>query len=226
MPRPSRRTATSGLLWEALTPAIRWPLHSPRRLAALLVGLVVLIWLFAAVRPSPGAPPSPTSAATSAQAPGVSATVNSSSSASRPVVSETSSITPPAPVATVAPSAPLVEVAVRFVTGWARPDLPAEAWQAELIPLATPAFAAQLRTVVPGNVPARSVNGNPAVGSLSQLQAEVTVPTDAGPVLVALASMGSAWKVSSVTPAGGPATRTPGAGSSLAATYTPLPTLG
>ena len=32
MPRTSRRTATTGLAWEALAPLVRWPLHSPRRL--------------------------------------------------------------------------------------------------------------------------------------------------------------------------------------------------
>ena len=113
---------------------------------------------------------------------------------------------------------------MRFVTVWARPDLPAEAWRADVIPLATPQFAAQLRTVLPANVPARTVTGNPSVGSVSQLAASVTVPTDAGPVLVELAVMSDAWKVSGLTPTGPLPTRTDGAGSSIAATYTPLPT--
>ena len=101
---------------------------------------------------------------------------------------------------------------MRFVTVWARPELPVEAWQADVIPLATPTFAAQLRTVLPANVPARKVTGSPVVGSGSELAAAVTVPTDAGPVLVDLAVMGGTWKVSAVTPAGPLPSRTNGAG--------------
>ena len=58
---------------------------------------------------------------------------------------------------------------------------------------------------------------------MTELAAAVTVPTDAGPVLVDLAVMAGVWRVSGLTPAGPPPTRTDGAGSSLAATYTPLP---
>ncbi len=63
MPRTSRRTATTGLLWEALAPLVRWPLHSPRRLASLLAALVVIGWLVATAGPSGAADPAPTDAA-------------------------------------------------------------------------------------------------------------------------------------------------------------------
>ena len=53
---------------------------------------------------------------------------------------------------------------MRFVTVWARPDLPAEAWQADVIPLATPVFAAQLRTVLPANVPGPHGDRQPGRG--------------------------------------------------------------
>ncbi len=59
MPRTSRRTATTGLAWEALAPVVRWPLHSPRRLAALLAALVAIGWLVATLGPSGVADPAP-----------------------------------------------------------------------------------------------------------------------------------------------------------------------
>jgi len=117
-------------------------------------------------------------------------------------------------------------VAERFVTAWARPDLPVEAWQADVIPLATPTFAAQLRSVQPANVPARQVTGNPVEGTTTELAADVTVPTDAGALLVELALMSGTWKVSGLSPTGPPPSHTNGAGFSLAATYTPLPAKG
>ena len=60
MPRTSRRTATTGLVWEALAPLVRWPLHSPRRLASLLAALVAIGWLVATLGPSGAADPAPT----------------------------------------------------------------------------------------------------------------------------------------------------------------------
>ena len=66
-------------------------------------------------------------------------------------------------------------------------------------------------------------SGSPVAGSVTELAAAVTVPTDAGLVQVDLAVMSGVWRVSGLTPAGPPPTRTDGAGSSFAATYTPLP---
>ena len=161
MPRTSRRTATSGLLWEALAPAVRWPLHSPRRLAALLAALIALVWVIVAVRGSAAADPASTSPATSSSA--ASTSPPATSSASGPVASGPSSTGAPIPpTATSSPSPG--EVAVRFVTVWARPELPVEAWQADVIPLATPTFAAQLRTVLPANVPGPQGDRQPGRG--------------------------------------------------------------
>ena len=112
---------------------------------------------------------------------------------------------------------------MRFVTVWARPDLPAEVWRVDVTALATPQFGAQLAMVLPVNVPARRVVGSPVLGSVTDLTAAVTVATDAGLVQVDLAVMSGVWRVSGLTPAGPPPTHTDGAGSSFAATYTPLP---
>ena len=197
MPSRTRRTATTGLLWEALVPAVRWPLHSPRRLAVLLAALVVLIWLFGTLRPTAAADPGPASTMNPTPLPSSSVSNTMPSSMVPPVAPVTSSTPPPGPAPASAGSA---EVATRFVTAWARPDLPVQQWQADLIPLATADFAAQLRTVFPANVPARSVSGQATVGSVSELAASVTVPTDAGPVLVQLAVIRDTWRVSATDP--------------------------
>jgi hypothetical protein len=195
---------------------VRWPLHSPGRLASVVAVMVALVWLFAAVRPG----------AVAEQASSTSAVTSSPMVTSSATTAATST---PAPVSTTMTSSDAeiagspAEVAGRFVGAWARPDLPVEAWQADLLPLATPEFGAQLRTVDPSNVPARSVTGAAAGGSLTALSATVTVPTDAGLIVVELAVMGEAWLVSGLSPAGPPPSRTDAAGSSLAATYTPLP---
>lgn len=220
MPRTSRRNATTGLAWEALAPVVRWPLHSPRRLAGFLVTVVAIVWLLAAVRPAAVADPTPRQ--------------SSSTSPTRPPIATggPSPTTPPpaSPVATSPQIAGVasspVEVAVRFVTAWARPDLPVETWQTDVIALATSQFGAQLRSVDPRNVPARAVTGPATPSSATEVAATVGVPTDAGPVVVDLALMGSTWQVSGLAPAGPPASRTDGAAASLAATYTPVPVGG
>jgi hypothetical protein len=175
---------------------------------------VAIVVLLAAVRPAAVADPAPS-------------TATSTSSTSAPIATATPPPTPaPAvgtsPAAAGGDSSP-AEVAVRFVTAWARPDLPVEAWQTDVIALATPQFGAQLRTVDPRNVPARSVTGPATLTSATDVAATVTVPTDTGPVVVDLAVMGTTWQVSALAPAGPPTSRTDRAGSSLAATYTPLP---
>ena len=220
MPRTSRRTATTGLAWQALAPVVRWPLHSPRRLASLVAVLFVIGWLVATLGPSGVADPAPGSVTSSTRPPAPSAPASPSSSAA----STASGGAMSAPAVWVASSPG--EVAVQFVTVWARPDLPAEVWRTDVTALATPEFGAQLATVLPTNVPARRVVGSAVATSVTELVAAVTVPTDAGPVLVDLAAINGAWRVCGVTPAGPPRTRTDGAGFSLAATYTPLPAGG
>jgi hypothetical protein len=194
---------------EALAPLLRWPLHSPRRLAALVGALVGLVSLLAAVRPAAVAEEAPSSSTASTSRPATSTTALPTS--------DTASS--PGPADRVSPA----DVAVRFVTAWARPDLPVQQWQEDVIALATPEFGAQLRTVGPGNVPAQHVLGPALTETTTEIAAAVTVPTDAGPVLVDLAFMGTRWQVSGLTPAGPPPTWTGGGGSSRAPTYTPLP---
>lgn len=220
MSRTSRRTATTGLAWEAVAPVVRWPLHSPQRLAGFLVAVVAIVGLLGALRPATFAGPAPSTS-----------TSPTSSSSTRPPIATATPPPTPAPAVGTSPSAAgaassPAEVARRFVTVWARPDLPVEAWQTDVIALATPEFGAQLRTVDPRDVPARSVTGAATTTSAAEVTATVQVPTDAGPVVVEVAVMGSSWLVSALAPDGPPASRTDGAGSSLAATYTPLPVGG
>ena len=200
---------------------MRWPLHSPRRLAGLLGVAAALLWLFTTLGASDDAAPTPSTvgnAVTSSTSPTASSAPASSSSSAASTASAGATSAPAVGVA----SSP-GEVAVRFVTLWARPDLPAEVWRTEVTALATPEFGAQLATVLPVNVPARRVVGSPVATSVTELAAAVSVATDAGLVQVDLAVMSGVWRVSGLTPAGPPPTHADGAGSSFAATYTPLP---
>ena len=161
MPRTSRRTATTGLAWEALAPLVRWPLHSPRRLAALLAAVVAIA---AVAGHHPGRRPVPP---TPRRAPAEQRDVLDQVRQRRPLRprrrARRRARRRPASAATSTPAVGVAsspgEVAVRFVTVWARPDLPVEAWRVDVTALATPEFGAQLATVLPVNVPARRVVG-------------------------------------------------------------------
>jgi hypothetical protein len=90
------------------------------------------------------------------------------------------------------------EVAVAFVTAWARPTLAPGPWWDGVARYAEPGYAKLLRTVDPANVPADRVTGTARVVSSEPGLMVFDVPTGTGTcqVTVADASGNGVWKVS------------------------------
>ena len=185
----------------------RWPLWSWRNLVVTTLGVLVLL---AAVGRVTSATPSTGGTPTGpAVAPAAVVTATSEPSASGlAILSSTPRTTVPsgamitsqsaAPGATaVGDGAPAA--AVRFVTAWARPDATSQVWLASLRPLTTAGFQLTLKTSDPGRVPASRVTGSPRARASSSGQL-VSVPTDAGAVVVSVVRDGEAWKVADVAP--------------------------
>lgn len=96
-----------------------------------------------------------------------------------------------------------VQAATAAMTAFARPQLDATRWWAELSPLLTPAAAVAYQGTDPAEVPARAVTAPGAlVDDTSTYLAGVQVPTDAGPYLVLLSrdGAGAPWLVERLTP--------------------------
>ncbi|MFE9187854.1 hypothetical protein ACFYMB_31500 [Micromonospora haikouensis] len=91
-----------------------------------------------------------------------------------------------------------VAAATRFVQAWARSGLPAGRWLAGVQPLAIPAYAEQLTTVDPANVPASRITGPGRVSSAVTNRTEVDVPTDAGVLRVTVVRSGGRWLVATI----------------------------
>jgi hypothetical protein len=87
--------------------------------------------------------------------------------------------------------------AVAFVRAWARPGLAEVQWFAALQPLVTSTYANVLQDEEPWSVQAHRVTGPPA-GSGDSQGATVTVPTDAGTVVVTAVRSGTSWLVANV----------------------------
>lgn len=116
---------------------------------------------------------------------------------------------PPPPAATddAASDQAALTAGAAAVTAFARPDLPAEEWWAELQPLLSPAAVEAYSGTDPAEVPARAVTGPPWRGeSDSPYLALTFVPTDVGDYAVLLVrdGGGAPWLVERITlvPAG------------------------
>lgn len=96
-----------------------------------------------------------------------------------------------------------VQAATTAMSAFARPQVDAARWWADLSPLLSPAGAIAYQGTDPAEVPARAVTG-PAelVDERSPYLAGVQVPTDTGPYLVLLSRDGGAapWLVERLTP--------------------------
>ena len=88
--------------------------------------------------------------------------------------------------------------ATRFVARWARPDLPAAQWRADVRPYAVPAYADLLDTVDPANVPATRITTPARVVTTTPERAEVDVGTDAGVLRVVCVRHGQRWLVATL----------------------------
>lgn len=221
----ARRSSNSGVIWHVIAPWVRWPLRSPARLAMVLVGMTLVVIVASNVThrgDSADAVPAVTPASdtgTTASPLGRTSTSTSTSTAPAPSSATTAAGQPEATEGAPAGNTPET-VASEFVTLWARPDVTQPSWSQALRPMATQAYGQQLITVLPVNVPARSVTGaSPA--AVAGTQASVVVTTNVGTVRVALTEAAEGWRVDSVSPEH----LTPGgsAASSIAPTYTSIP---
>lgn len=111
----------------------------------------------------------------------------------------------PVPIWDAQSQASAADAAARLLRAFARPDLDAASWWAQLQPLLTPTAAAAYEFTDPANVPVRTVTAAPSeVTSSSAYLAQVTVPTDVGPYVVLLAREGAGepWLAERITPPG------------------------
>jgi hypothetical protein len=106
----------------------------------------------------------------------------------------------PVPVDTTA----AVDVAAAFTAAWAHPARRAAAWLAAVRPYTDPGLYAELAKVDPSAVPATKVTGAPQVLSVASNTALVSVPTDAGTVLVYVSVIGGRTVVTGLDRAAGP----------------------
>ena len=185
----------------------RWPLWSWRNLAVSTLAVLILLALVgrltsatasssgAATDPAPG--PTPLSTATSQASVEPVPGTSSMTGPATPSVGATTSASTAA--GSVVDKDGAQTAAVRFVTAWASPDASAQAWLTSLRPLCTAAFQLTLETSDPGRVPASRVTGTARVGASSD-GALVTVPTDAGAVVVSVVREGKVWKVADIAP--------------------------
>lgn len=158
----------------------RWVLWSPRRLLLVLLVslvLVVAIGLHARQGSSTHARAHATPVRLAAASPRTQTTKPANASRSLP--------------------AGAAAAAVAFVGAWARPGVAEPQWLAALQPLATASYANVLLDEEPWSVAAHRVTGPPS-GHGDLGGATVTVPTDAGPVLVTVVRVGASWLVANV----------------------------
>lgn len=95
------------------------------------------------------------------------------------------------------------DTATRFVAAWTsrKATEPAAAWLNRMRPYASPVLLRGLAVAAPDAVLPHRVTGPAVVTDSGQYGAQVTVPVDTGPdVLCTLASDGTRWLVTSITP--------------------------
>ncbi len=125
-----------------------------------------------------------------------------------PQASSPPAVTPPAdmlpdpdgvlPARSTAADTAAAATATRFVARWARPDLPAAQWRADVRPYAVPGYADLLDTVDPANVPATRITASARVVTATPERAEVDVGTDAGVLRVVCVRDGQRWLVATL----------------------------
>lgn len=182
---------------------LRWMLWSPRRLAAVVVGGLVLLALVGSVHGHHAAP-----SAHASVPPAVREQTPTSTAARGQVSSTTTSdagstkgarIIDPAPTTVPLPQ-PAVDAATHFLQLWVS-RAPQPQWSQQLAPLATPQMGAGLAVADPGNVPAAAVTGIvSAAGDTGGGQ--IVAQTDTGKIVVTVTSALGGWLVSDLQPLG------------------------
>jgi hypothetical protein len=199
MSRPTSR----GILWEVLSPVIRWPLHSPTRFVAVIAAVIAAIFLASTVG---GSSPVPTVGAAEVRTRASSGSAPPSPSSSVPTSPPSGSPSSGAPTATPDPvPPPAAKVAASFLAAWARPSAARQAWYAALRPMATADLAKGLAAADPRNVPASKVTGALRAREVSPnltapTRAVLVADTNAGPIAVTVTLSGTTWLVQGIAP--------------------------
>ena len=170
---------------------LAWCFHSPRRLAAVLVGLLALLIgagvAVNAVRSGPAQRPSSSAAGVSGLSPD---------------------------------AGPAVQAALAFTRAWASKPASStdEQWRQSVSPLATPELVRGLAVTDPGALPGGAPTGDPTIRFVSVSSALIEVPLSTGTrVLVTVVQVNGHWLASDVQPVEGDSGDVPGAGASASA---------
>jgi hypothetical protein len=199
-------------MWHVIAPIVRWPLHSPWRLAGVVTMLLVVIFVAGEINGDDRAPAvAATDTAETTATPSDEPTSSSSSSTSPTTgthfdessvdvdgSSDADSLDPTETNESVAAAT----AAADFVSEWARPDLAAATWLAGVRPLVTPELLEGLEATDPANLPDVAVSGEPVQVAISKESGVFDVPTTGEHVrvFVELDRESSTWLVSSVEP--------------------------
>lgn len=194
-----------------------WPLHSPKRAVAIVLGAGILtVGVACTATAITGSDPSTPASDTSISG---TSTVETSTDAVTPSTnSPTTADTSTAP-ATTDPqqhsSAPqpgttsdgprgAVTTATEFMRSWVRPSagVGAQEWLAGVRPYVMPEYQRNLASVEPSNIPATEVTGRAKQTKQGRGLVEVDVPTDADTIRVTVvAQPDGRWLVRSWAPA-------------------------
>ncbi|MCK9795222.1 hypothetical protein M1843_15840 [Isoptericola sp. 4D.3] len=196
-------------MWEVLAPIVRWPLYSPLRFIAVVVGVLVAVFLVGEVNDEGAAPaaavvvsatpeavPGSPSSTSSGETSSPSTTAGEAASAD---ATDDLSVDPAADN----PGAAAADAAAAFVAAWARPDLDPEAWAGNVRPLVTSdLWTTGLSMTDPASTPEVTVRGEPRQIAINAEEAVFDVPTTGDWVRVHAVPGpdGATWLVSSVEP--------------------------
>lgn len=103
-----------------------------------------------------------------------------------------------APLPTTRGEAGPQQQASGFATAWLHADRTPQQWRQAMRPYLTEALAAKLAQADPASVPTATVSGEPTVQPMGRLLAQVSVPTDAGRLVLRVIISGDRWRVDAV----------------------------
>jgi hypothetical protein len=99
------------------------------------------------------------------------------------------------PTGTPPPESEAGAVATRFATAWARPDVPAERWWADIRPLCAHQYAPLLRSIDPADITIRRITGPTEAVGRHAGDRTYAIPTDAGTLHITVTPQAGQWKV-------------------------------
>ena len=203
-------------MWHVIAPIVRWPLHSPWRLASVIGAFLVLVVIAGEVNGNDSAP------AAAEPVPAVTETAGTGDAASAASPDGWPSSSPLGPwsedeeavhdsgnhdayetdPAETNPSVAAAEAAAEFVAAWARPDLGVDSWRAGVRPLVTDRLYDRLQDTEPANTPDVTVAGEPLDVAINAEAGVFDVPTTGTHVrvFVELDADKDVWLVNDVQP--------------------------